>query len=288
MNRPTHITAGNPEFRSRNKCLVPLISCCLIFFLAGFARAGSATWKRNARSGDWNTKTNWTPAHVPNGGADIATFTASNTTAVSLSANTDINGITFTRTSSAYNITVNPDLTFTISGVGITNNSGTTQNFVTSVDATTGGSGIIEFDNSSTAGSGTFFANSGGTVTNRGGGVIFFNNSSNAGSATITNSGGTILFSFGAGTVFQDTSTAGSATINNNGADGFSGLTTFRDTSTAGNATITNTRPGGAIGGGGATLFVNNSTADSATIIINDQSSTIFFDNSSAGSAIIT
>src|SRR6476620_11076858 len=185
-----------------------IVSALILMLCVHASNGSSGTWKRNPRSGDWNTKTNWTPAHVPNGGADIATFAASNTTAVSLSANTEINGITFTRTSSAYNITVNPDLTFTISGVGITNNSGTTQNFVTSVDATTGSSGIIEFDNSSTAGSGTFFANSGGTI----------------------------LFSFGAGTVFQDTSTAGGATINNNGADGFSGLTTFRDTSTAGNA----------------------------------------------------
>src|SRR5436190_23667571 len=128
MNLPTHFTAGNPEFRSRNKCLVPLISCCLIFFLAGFARAGSVTWKRNARSGDWNTKTNWRPATVPNGAADTASFALSNTTGVSISANTEVNGITFTSTATnPYTITASPGFTLTISGVGITNNSGTMQ-----------------------------------------------------------------------------------------------------------------------------------------------------------------
>ena len=135
MNRPTYFTAGSPEFRSRNKCLVPLISCCLIFCLAGFARAGNATWKRNARSGDWNTKTNWTPAHVPNGAADTPTFALSNTTNVSISANTEVDGITFTSAATnPYTITASPGLTLTISGAGITNNSGTAQKFVTAVD----------------------------------------------------------------------------------------------------------------------------------------------------------
>jgi hypothetical protein len=41
--------------------LLPLAVAC--FVSSPTAQAGSATWKRNARSGDWNTKTNWTPAH---------------------------------------------------------------------------------------------------------------------------------------------------------------------------------------------------------------------------------
>src|SRR6476659_9909012 len=174
MHRPTHFTAGNPQFRSRNKCLVPLISCCLIFFLAGFARAGSATWTRNARSGDWNTKTNWTPAHVPNGGADIATFAASNTTAVSLSANTEINGITFTRTSSAYEITVNPGLTLTLSGTGITNSSGATQNFVAAgASDFFGNGGTIVFSRSATAGDNVFSTTNNNFDPTEGGAIVF-------------------------------------------------------------------------------------------------------------------
>src|SRR5207248_3908341 len=97
------------------------------------SRAGSVTWKRNPRSGDWNTKTNWRPATVPNGASDTATFSLSNTTNVSISANTEVNGVTFTAAAATnpYSITAKPGLTLTISGVGITNDSGTTQNFVT-------------------------------------------------------------------------------------------------------------------------------------------------------------
>src|SRR5947199_9161243 len=52
--------------------------------------AGSATWDLNPVSGDWNTATNWTPATVPDGSADTATFAVSNTTAISISANTRV------------------------------------------------------------------------------------------------------------------------------------------------------------------------------------------------------
>jgi hypothetical protein len=38
------------------------------------AHAGSATWNFSPSSGDWSTAANWTPATVPNGPADIATF----------------------------------------------------------------------------------------------------------------------------------------------------------------------------------------------------------------------
>jgi hypothetical protein len=48
------------------------------------ARAGSAMWKANPTSGDWNTAANWTPTTVPNGVSDTATFATSNTTQLSL------------------------------------------------------------------------------------------------------------------------------------------------------------------------------------------------------------
>src|SRR5712691_8644028 len=48
--------------------------------------AGSATWNLNPATGDWNTAPNWTPATVPNGASDIATFAISNQAAISLSA----------------------------------------------------------------------------------------------------------------------------------------------------------------------------------------------------------
>jgi hypothetical protein len=73
-----------------NKLTGPLIGSGLIFLLATFGQAGSATWDLDPISGDWNTAANWTPNGVPNGRADIATFGLSNTTDVSISANTEV------------------------------------------------------------------------------------------------------------------------------------------------------------------------------------------------------
>src|SRR5712692_9378878 len=85
------------------------------------AFAGNATWDLSPGSGDWNTAANWTPMTVPNGSADTATFDLSNTTNVSISANTEVNGITFTPTATnPYTITA---ALLAISGAGITNNS---------------------------------------------------------------------------------------------------------------------------------------------------------------------
>src|SRR5207244_50989 len=95
--------------------------------------ADSATWKMSPATGDWNHAANWTPPTIPNGPSDTATFAASNTIGVSLSANTEVNGIVFNPSASAFTITAAPTLRLTISGTGITNNSEITQNFV--VDA---------------------------------------------------------------------------------------------------------------------------------------------------------
>src|SRR5262245_23688978 len=69
---------------------VPLIKRVLLVFLiptSSFlleAHAGSATWNSNPATGDWNTAGNWTPATVPNGPEDLASFGPSNLTNVSL------------------------------------------------------------------------------------------------------------------------------------------------------------------------------------------------------------
>ena len=70
------------------------------------ALAGSATWKNSPTSPDWNTAANWTPATVPNGASDTATFAISSKTRVSLSDNTLVNGIVFEPGASAFTITV--------------------------------------------------------------------------------------------------------------------------------------------------------------------------------------
>src|SRR4029077_5024945 len=93
MCDPTQRRTANPQFVFTSKLFVSLTACGLIFFLAEFARAGSATWDLDPISGDWNTAANWTPASVPNGPADIATFGLSNTTFVSISEDTQVNSI---------------------------------------------------------------------------------------------------------------------------------------------------------------------------------------------------
>ena len=165
-------------------------------------QAASATWDLNPVSGDWNTAENWTPNTVPNGPSDTATFGVSNITDVSLSDAIEVEGIIFNPGANPYTVTAT---NLTISGTGITNNSGATQNFVTNND-----SFPLIFTHSATAGSGTVFTN------NRG--RIEFDDSARAGTATfITNGNGSI-------TIFFDQATSDSATfITNSGGTTFPG-----------------------------------------------------------------
>ncbi len=187
------------------------IRSSLIFILTGFVYAGSAQWNLNPTSGDWNTAANWTPVTVPNGPADTATFGLSNTTDVSISASTEVNEIVFTAAATnPYFIEIRGDDGLTLSGTGITNNSGITQ----ALEVDFGG---LRFLNSSTAGSAfidNFYE-------------IGFSDTSTAGSAFIFNQ---------SGLGFYDSSTAGSAHILND--DQFVASMSFNDSSTAGSALI--------------------------------------------------
>src|SRR6266540_5422161 len=117
-----------------NKPILAVIRCSLMFLLPAGAYAISAQWDLDPISGDWNTAANWTPMTVPNGPADIATFALSNTTDVSISANTEVNGITFTAAATnPYTITATAAWTLRITCTGITNNSARTQHFITPV-----------------------------------------------------------------------------------------------------------------------------------------------------------
>ena len=80
--------------------LLPLI--CLALHTAD---AGSATWNLNPTNGDWNTDANWMPNTVPNSLTDIATVDVSNVTAISLSADTAVDGVVFSPGASAFTIT---------------------------------------------------------------------------------------------------------------------------------------------------------------------------------------
>ena len=121
-----------------------------MFLVPSVTYAISAQWDLDPISGDWNTADNWTPNGVPNGPADIATFGLSNTTDVSISEDTEVNGIIFTpAATNPYTITVIAGITLTLSGVGITNNSGITQTFVLVMNRC---GGQMRFTNSASAG----------------------------------------------------------------------------------------------------------------------------------------
>jgi hypothetical protein len=269
-----------------NTLIVAAIRCSLIFLLPAGAYAISAQWDLDPISGDWNTAANWTPNGVPNGPNDVATFGLSNTTAISISSQTTVNGITFVPGASSFTITATPNVffnTLTLDGVGITNNSDVTQNFVITIDVNgpfrIGG---ITFKNSATAGSPTTFTNLGG--------LVVFRNASTAANATITNTG---VESVAAQTLFGDNSSAGNARITNNASASDFGVTSFGGNSTAGNATITNN--GDASARPGATEFGFTSSAGNANVINNGGTAsgahggdTFFSDQSTAANGTFT
>jgi hypothetical protein len=282
---------------------VVLLAITALLFAGGPAFAGSATWSPAPASGDWNTAGNWLLGGPPNGPADTATFAISTRTAVSISANTQVNGIVFNTGASAFTITSSTPLNLTISGTGITNNSGKTQNFVTAPGAAANQHGFIFFTNSATAGSSTTFTNLGGVVSGSAvGGETNFENTSSAGSATFNNNGGTVSGANGGPTEFENNSTAANGTFNNNGASvsgAFGGFTSFNQftsgTSTAGNGTFNNN--GALVSGAnsGQTAFFSGSTAGSGTFINNGSAvsgtqggGTTFFGSSTAGNGAFT
>src|SRR5438105_6148402 len=185
-----------------------LLPALILALTNRFAFAGSATWDLDPISGDWNTAANWTPATVPNGPTDVATFELSNQTAVLLSASTEVAALVFDPGAASYVISPKRGSVLTISDTGITNNSGQIQSFTTSVD-NSGNFSQILFTNSAAAGSNTSFLNQGGGVQ-------------------------------GAETDFFDTATADNAALTNQGGSVYGGFTRFSGSSTAGHSIITN------------------------------------------------
>jgi hypothetical protein len=281
------------------KLLVTIFIGSLGVLFSASAQAGSATWKLSPGSSDWNTNSNWTPnTGYPNGSSDVATFDLSDTTSVGVSGITQVNGIVFDSAASAFTITVNPSVALTVSGAGITNNSGITENFVTAVNGS-GGAGGIAFSNSATAGSMTVFVNNGATVSGDTGGGTAFLNTSTAGSATFTNNAGTVAGANGGFTGFHGSASAAGGTFTNNGGTvnsaGGGGMAFF-DTSTAGSGTFTNNGSTAQGASGGFIIFENSASAAGGTFTNNGgtiangaNGGRLEFDNfSTAGSAIVT
>jgi autotransporter-associated beta strand protein len=186
--------------------------------------AGSATWKLDPDSEDWNTAANWTPATVPNDFSDIATFGVSNLTNVTCSAGVALDSIVFGAGASSFSITTAPGQVITFDGAGITNNSGARQTFVVP------GGDFLFFTNSATAGSLTQFTVNGTDES----GDIIFDMSSSAGDGNYTAQGGIQAYTYGGEIDFRDNAIPADGTFVIDGgkvANSFGGV--FQDTSNA-------------------------------------------------------
>ena len=278
-----------------------LVFLTIVFALNAYA--GSAIWNLNPISNDWWISSNWTPATVPNGSSDIATFDVSNVTdlVIKSSATTEVNSIVFDAGASDFAFTIGDttrlsSLFLVVSGTGIVNNSGLLQTFFVlgSPAENIVPNGII-FRNNATAGDLTQFTNSGGTRDGDIGGEVFFQDTSTAGSGVFLNLPGSPDGCAGS-TEFFDSSSAGKASVENFGANPgtCAGYTIFEDSSIAGNATIINhaaSQPGLFPGN---TNFRGSSSADNGVIQTDgsDDGGTNggvcnFWDFASAGNAVL-
>jgi hypothetical protein len=154
------------------------------------SRAQNATW--TGATGDWNTNGNWSPASVPTG---TATFdNTAPTNSLTFSAGATIGTMQFSAGAPAYSFDLS-GRSLVIDGSGVVNSSSNAPLF--------NAFGLLEFDNSATAGNATINNTPGATT---------FTGTSTADTATITNSGGGLL-------TFTDTSSAANAIIvTNNGS----------------------------------------------------------------------
>ncbi len=230
---------------------------------AGLAFAGSATWLQDPATGNWNTPNNWNPATVPNGPSDIATFSVSNQTNVTVTDDIILNSIVFQPDASPFTISTSSAFdSILINGAGVINNSAVAQNF--SINAVGHDQGSLTFAGSATAGN-AIYSMGGGAARSSFGGTTSFFNSTTADTASFFVGGGAVSGADGGGVSFFDNATAGSAIFTIN-----AGMVT------------------GATGG--HVEFVNNSTADHATLFANGGQNTgggtiFFLDDSKGGQA---
>jgi autotransporter-associated beta strand protein len=240
--------------------------------MTNVASAGSATWKSSPATGDWNTAANWMPETVPDGPSDVANFGQSNGTSVSIAADIEVSDIVFDADASPFDITVRVsrrNSRLTLSGGGITNNSGLVQQFVAEGQTVTAFFSGLAFKNSATAGNMTAFTVRGHTA-NLVNGHIEFTETSSAASASFTNEGGRASGLGGGFVRFDDNSTAGSATFLNKAgvvSTAGGGSTVFVDSATADHATIIN--KGATVSGarGASSTFIFNATAANAVLV---------------------
>jgi autotransporter-associated beta strand protein len=234
---------------------------------ATFAFAGSATWQQDPATGNWNTPTNWNPATIPNGPSDVATFSVSNQTNVTVTSSIILDSIVFQPDASAFTITTSSAFaSVLINGAGVIDNSALTQNFF--VNAAGRDQGALNFAGSASAGD-AIYSQGGAAVRNSFGGTTSFFNTSTAATATFFLDGGAANGAAGGGVIFFDSSTAGSANFTLNpgmvpGATG--GHLEFANSSTAGSSTIIVNGAQNATGG--TVFFLDDSTGGTANVVL--------------------
>jgi autotransporter-associated beta strand protein len=245
--------------------------------------AGSATWKTQPPGSIWNNASSWTPATIPDGPADTATFATSQRRSISPNAPTEVNSIVFSAGGAAFTITSGVGAPLTISGTGIINNSGLTQAFVSPAALS------IFLTNGASAGQESAFTNSGAGVSGGLGGLTQFSDTASAGSATFTNNGTSQTGGASGGiTELLDDATADQGTFINNGGlatIAAGGMTIFRGNSTAATASFTN-NPGAIISFPGEVDFYDNASADHAAFA--NSGTIVFFNNSTAANGTFT
>jgi autotransporter-associated beta strand protein len=281
---------------------INLLIALLLMVAGQLIFAGSAKWNLNPTSNYWNNAQNWTPATVPNGPNDTATFSVSNMTGVSLDRTETVSSVVFSSGASAFTLTLGDPTGlflcfFPISGPGVINNSGIVQELkVIGVGLDKMIPNTISFSNNATAGALTQYTAQGGYDGEDGGEVHFLDNAT-AGSAVVVNQAGINGDSCAGHTVFYDSSSAGDGTFTNEGASVTGvcgGYTYFYDTSNAGTATFTNDPCLVNTIASGSTIFFNFSGAASSTFICNGAAidgasagSTGFWDTSTADNATL-
>ena len=123
-----------PSSRRRLCARLSLIHLALLLGIQTLD-AGSATWKLDPTSGDWDHSSSWSPETVPHLAGDIATFDLSNQTTVKVSADVyssyELDSIVFNRDAPAYTIFVHRVGPFRFSGAGTVNASVIRQTIVT-------------------------------------------------------------------------------------------------------------------------------------------------------------
>ena len=135
-----HRQNSQSHLRSLARAFFPSATAILTLLLstASSSFAGRATWKASPANREWFNVNNWaTRDHSSRSGRHGNVRVLQSNKHRYLAFDTELDGIVFNPGASAFTIATNPTAhpTITISGVGITNNSGIVQNFVLTMAA---------------------------------------------------------------------------------------------------------------------------------------------------------